>query len=385
MRRRKLTKDPRTGTYYARVQVEKVIKKFCFSKNRRESEKALRELEEELSNGDQSLAAVANPDIEKGEPSDITIEDLITQYLHWVLVNRARSTYDLKKGILQTFLDRYGDCKVSDITYNALAKYYAWAKTTRGRTANGGGHHLMEVKCLFRWGEETDLCLCPVRRFPQIRHSPPATKKFTDEELPLLVQHSHPDFADMLVFGLLTGLRPHELRTLRKEYVQPIGENTCIVLEKHKTSMSARVQQPRVVPLSPDAITIIQRQAFQHSKSPFVFLNADGRPYTASCFRLRLKRVCDRAGIPQRTPYALRHYFGTKRAGEGLNQAILAQVMGHTTITTTTRYVAKVPRYQQEAMNAMATDLASLLGTAPAAPEPTPDTPTVEFPLRKPA
>jgi hypothetical protein len=67
-----------------------------------------------------------------------------------------------------------------------------------------------------------------------------------------------------------------------------------------------------------------------------------------------------------------------------LNLAILAQVMGHGTIVTTMRYVAKIPTYQQQAMDAMATDLAGLLGQ----PEPTPPEPetdaapdVIEFPL----
>ncbi len=65
---------------------------------------------------------------------------------------------------------------------------------------------------------------------------------------------------------------------------------------------------------------------------------------SAGGFRQRLKRACARAGLPKRSPYALRHYIGTKQAGLGLNQAMLAQVMGHTTVATTMRYVAAASR-----------------------------------------
>jgi len=60
--------------------------------------------------------------------------------------------------------------------------------------------------------------------------------------------------------------------------------------------------------------------------------------------------------------------------------------MGHGTVVTTMRYVAKVPTYQQQAMDAMALDAAGL----PDLPEPTPPKPELkelpeilEFPRRK--
>lgn len=194
-----------------------------------------------------------------------------------------------------------------------------------------------------------------------MREAPAKTKKFTDDEIPRLLYRAAPDFRDMIIFGLLTGLRPNELRTLRREHVRPVGETTCIVLERHKASMSAQIRQPRCVPLSAQAVEIFQRQVNAHPHSAVVFLNAKGKPYTAGGFRQRLERACVRAGLEKRSPYALRHYFGTKQAGNGLNQAILAQLMGHTTIITATRYVAKVPDYHQKAVEALEASLGSLL------------------------
>ena len=189
----------------------------------------------------------------------------------------------------------------------------------------------------------------------------PKQRKFTDEEIPRLLYHSAPDFRDIITFGLLTGLRPNELRMLHREHIHQANGTSCVVLERHKTTMTAQLTQPRCVPLSAQATEIIQRQISKHPCSPAIFLNAKGHPYTAGGFRQRLERACLRAGLEKRSPYALRHYFGTKQAGSGLNQAILAQLMGHTTIITTTRYVAKVPDYHQKAVDAMQESLGSLL------------------------
>jgi len=383
---RSLNKDSRTGKHYTKIQVNGVRKKFFFSTNRRKAEAELRQLEADIESGARSFEAIANVHVDKTDPKDVTIEELVTRYLDWVETNRAPRTHELKKGLLQPFLDFYGGCMVSDINHGTLAKYYAWAKKYRGRSANGGNRHLRAVKACFRWGEDVDLCLCPVRRFPVMREYPPETKKFTDDELPILLEHASPDFRDMIVFGLMTGLRPQELYPLTRQQVREVKGRPCIVLDKHKTRGSMRISQPRVVPLSPQAVEIVERQKAEHPHSPFIFLNGHGTPYTAGVFRNRLWRACVRAGIPKRSPYALRHYFGTKRAGEGLNQAILAQVMGHTTIVTTTRYVAPVQDYQQKAMDAMAEDLAALLGgpePEPPEPEPQPELRVVRFPKRR--
>jgi len=377
MKRHSLSQDSRTGKYYARIQVEGVRKKFFFGTNRRKAEQDLRELEQDVETGERSFAAIANVNVDRSNPADLTIEELVRQYLDWVKANRALGTWDTKRQMLQPFLDRYGDCQVSDINHSTLAKYYAWLKKYRGRSANGGNHHMREVKTLLRWGEDTDVCICPVRRFPMLREAPAATKKFTDEELPMLLERALPDFRDMLLFGLLTGLRPQELRGLRREHVRTINERLCVVLEYHKTSKTMHIPAPRVVPLSAQATEIVERQTAKHPKAPHIFLNDDGKPYKAGGFRQRLKRVCVRCGIEQRPPYALRHYFGTKQAGLGLNQAILAQVMGHTTPITTMRYVAKVPAYQQQAMDAMEAGLSAVLGSEGSAPKAEPEAPEI--------
>jgi integrase len=360
-KRHTLTKDERTGKHFARIQVGGTRKKFLFSKNYRKALQELRQLEADLESGKKSFAALANIHLDKSTPKDLKISELAGLYLDWLEANRAAGTVITARYNLKPFLNFFGDCMVSDLNTITLTRYYAWAKKNRGQSENGGNHHLRHVKTLLRWGEQMEICLCPVRRFPAIREMPARTKKFTDDELVRLLNSAADDFKDLIVFGLLTGLRPQELRGLRREHIRQGEPCWSIVLERHKTSRSAEIAQPRCIPLSAQAVTIIQRQAAAHPESDHIFLNDHGRPYKANGFRLRLKRACRRAGVEQKPPYALRHYFGTKRAAGGLNQTVLAQIMGHTKLQTTSRYIAPVPDYHQKAVEAMERDLAFLL------------------------
>ncbi len=370
-KQRKIRRDQRTGVLYARVMCNGVSKKFRLGKDQRKASAKLREIENEIAAGKIEFNEKGRASVTKKSPNgktDIRVSKLVKLYLEWLVVNRAPKTLELKKGLLSHYDKRYGYLMVSEITQMSLAEYYAWARGNLGRTENGGNHHMAEVKALIMWGIDMELCMMPVHKFPTIRHAPPQTKKFSDKELVVLLKKADPEFRDMILFGILTGLRPQEMRGLTRNHLQEQHGGTFIVMERHKTSMSARISKPRCVPLSQDALVILARLLERNPTSQYIFLNGHGEPYTAPTFRQRLKRACVSAGLAERPPYALRHYFGTKQAGAGLNQTILAQVMGHTTIITTTRYVDEVPEYQQKAMESMASNMAFLLDEYPGKP-----------------
>lgn len=157
------------------------------------------------------------------------------------------------------------------------------------------------------------------------------------------------------VFGTLTGLRPQELRLVRRPNIIKDDQGRQYVhIEQHKTSASARVHLPRTVPLSAEAAEILVRQLAKHPTSEFVFLNEDGKPYTAVGLRQRLQRWCRRAGVPVMPPYALRHVFGTRQGNNGTNQAIISQLMGHSNLQTAARYMVNCDPAHLGAVDRMA-------------------------------
>jgi integrase len=208
---------------------------------------------------------------------------------------------------------------------------------------------------MLMWAEQEGFCRNPIRKWPEVPSVPPPTRYFDKDDLGKLLKAVPPDLADMLVFGTLTGLRPQELRSLQRSNIVTNESGRLFVrIEHHKTSASSKVPIPRTVPLSPEAAAIVQRQMEAHPKSDTVFLNDDGNPYTAVGFRQRLQRWCKRAKVPTMPPYALRHVFGTRQASNGTNQAILAQLMGHSNLQTTARYVVNCDEAHLKAVDDMA-------------------------------
>ena len=366
VRRHHLSRDPRTGIYYAKIQVDKRRRRFTFGKNRKDAESELRKLERDLVTGEvafseQPTAPLAPPPVAAAGPM---LSELIRKHLEWVQNNRSRGTYAVRRHFLAGFRRFVGDRPVSEIDRLTLEDFAAWARKSHSKSANGGTAYLRHVKTMFLWAEEVGLCPCPVRRFPKVTESAAPIRRFTDDELTKLFLRVAPafqDFRDMVYFGLLTGLRPQELRGLQRDHIlRDSGGQAFVLIQQHKTARMARQPMARSVPLTGAAAEIVERQLAAHPQSPFVFLNADGQPFKPHTFRQRFLRWCRRAGVAPRPPYALRHTFGSMEAEANINQTSLSQLMGHTTIRTTARYISNNYDHHRNAVSAIVGRVASL-------------------------
>ena len=225
-KRRKLTKDKRNGQYFVRIQVGGMRKYFPLGTNRKKAEAELTRIERLHANGELEFGIVTAEPIPEPLAVDqsgdeITLKEMIDVHLEWMEANRAPSTFEMRDHYLTAFLRYAGDRPVSDIDKLTLAGFHGWARKNHSQGPNGGNVFLRNVKSMFLWAEDMDICRCPVRRFPYMPEAPPETKRFTDEELTLLLDCIKPmssDFHDMVVFALLTGLRPQELRELQRRH-----------------------------------------------------------------------------------------------------------------------------------------------------------------------
>lgn len=349
--------------YFARLQLEGVRRRFWFGGSQKDAAKALQQKAKDIATGKVVFAkAETTATVTVDGKKDMRLEELIHRHLSWVQVNRSPATYELRRRYLQAFLDFAGPCMVSQITRSKLSDFHTWARQSNSQ-GHACIHYLREVRTMLRWAEEEELCDCPVRRFPTIHASPSRTTRFTDEEIAkLLTRIPECSFRDMLVFGLLTGLRPQELRGLRKSEVAQDAQGRChVVIEKHKTSKTAREPQPRSVPLPQAAAAIVRRHVDSHPDSEHIFLSDTGVPYSAGVYRRKLERWCKRARIPAKPPYALRHTFATLQAEGDANIVVLGQLMGHTNTRTTARYIHASAAHHLQAVDRTAAHILALV------------------------
>jgi integrase len=355
MAKRRVQRDHRRGVYCVYIRRNGVRRYFNLGANRKKAEKKLIELEQDIAAGKVTFGEVETTQVvRKDDSPDIRIEELAVLHLDWVKKNRALGTFKLRQHYLLKFLDFIGEIMVSEISRMKLEQFYGHAKATGGDGPNAGKEAMRHVKTMFLWGEELEICTLSFKKFPEIREVTPEVTPVTEDELAALLNTVPGDFKDMILFGLLTGLRPEELRELKKVSVRHSSfGDTYVLIPKHKTSRSAREPKPRSVPLSRVAEDILERRFKAHPKSEYVFLNGKGEPYTRQALRNRLIRWCRRAGIRDITPYLLRHTFASMQSDSRIETTSLARLMGHTTNRTVERYVHNTFEHHKKAVAAL--------------------------------
>jgi len=165
----------------------------------------------------------------------------------------------------------------------------------------------------------------------------------THEEERRYLASANPLLRDIAALMLGTGMRPEEVYTLRKENVHlnqgylfvPIG----------KTPFARRN-----VPLSDQSCALLRRRMVG-AEGPYLFAhrNDPQRPLT-SVKRAHFAALEAAEIKPPFRIYDLRHTFGSRSAMAGVDLATLKELMGHSQISMTMRYVHPTPEHKQQAV-----------------------------------
>lgn len=174
-----------------------------------------------------------------------------------------------------------------------------------------------------------------------------ATKKviqtLSDKEIEQLFscldQNTSPGCRDAAILLLLldTGLRCAELISLQTDDVH---------LEDQWLKVMGKGQKERVVPFGGRAAKLLQRYYFHFRPEPVkhdcFFLTLDGYHLTENAIKLVFARLAKRAGVSRLHIHLLRHTFATRYLLNGGDVFSLQQILGHTTLEMTRRYVDMV-------------------------------------------
>ncbi|HKW87408.1 MAG TPA: site-specific integrase [Candidatus Acidoferrales bacterium] len=148
---------------------------------------------------------------------------------------------------------------------------------------------------------------------------------------------------DVATIMVETGMRPEEVYALRQENVHL--ERRYLFVPSGKTRFARRN-----VPLTGAAIAILKRRVTK-AKGPYLFAHRTdpNKPLTtvrkAHFDAMRTARI-----DPPFRLYDLRHSFGSRSAMAGVDLPTLKELMGHSDISTTMRYVHPTPEHKQEAV-----------------------------------
>lgn len=145
-------------------------------------------------------------------------------------------------------------------------------------------------------------------------------------------------FKTGLRIGELAALKPsditgnviHITRTETK-YIKD-GKHRYEIVDRPKTEAGVRD-----VVIKDDALEIIHEIRRINPFGEWLFMDR-GKRLTQNCFRQRLYRECDKAGVPRRSPHKIRKTYGTKLYDSDLPASFICNQMGHTDIRCLEKY-----------------------------------------------
>jgi len=142
-------------------------------------------------------------------------------------------------------------------------------------------------------------------------------------------------------------------------------------LEKRQLLIRGKGGKERVVPLTEQAVQAIQAYLPHRTRtqSRHLFVSAwKGHPIHGRCINRMLKIVIRKAGIEGQgiTPHKLRHTFATQLIRNGVDIRTVQELLGHSELETTAKYLHSDTRTKQAAVRR----LQRLLGQEDATREP---------------
>jgi len=245
----------------------------------------------------------------------------------------APATIDLYRSVLvpfirdnPSFFDSPRECVLPFIS----EPDNAWSRFTRIKT--------LKVFCRFLIEEDI------ISEDPVINVKNPMPEKRSDvptiEDVKRFLSGLNPkSFTDrrmrvMFLIAIDTGLRRGELCGLR---VEDFDHEAMTLTVRPETSKARR---SRIVPVSPQVGREINRFIAMipgEWKCLWMFPTEAGERLTASNFGLQIRRAAKRTGVPMKI-HGLRHLCATQFLRKTGNLVLTAQLLGHSSISTTARF-----------------------------------------------
>jgi integrase len=157
--------------------------------------------------------------------------------------------------------------------------------------------------------------------------------------------------AEIVRVAAYAGLRQGELLALRWRDVDFSGHALTVA-----RAMSAGIEgatksgRVRRLPMPDQAAAALERLSRRQDytgRDELVFCNLYGRPLDGSALRRRFKRARDAVGLRPLRFHDLRHTYGSLLAAHGVDLVTIQAAMGHSALSTTSRYLHAKPATEQ--------------------------------------
>jgi integrase len=268
----------------------------------------------------------------------------------YVIANNKPSERSMKASILKHhLLPAFADVHLDDIKMHPIEIFKA-SLLAKGLSRKRVNNILACLGKMLRYAHEVEL----IEVVPRVKLLKIPQQKFdflTFDELSRLIEavEGDPERRALVLLGADAGLRQGELIALEWGDVDLVAGALTIRRSSWKGVIGTpKSGRERKVPLTTRLKTALK--AHRHLKSELVFCHADGRPFTQSAIEAALRFGCKRAGLRIIGSHVLRHTFCSHLAMRGAAPKAIQELVGHSTLSMTLRYMHLAPSALCEAI-----------------------------------
>lgn len=275
-------------------------------------------------------------------------------------------THKTYRGVLKLFIKflqetvRYVNIQyLHEFGTKVFDDYRVWLKETKHKDWTVK-NHLKVLKTVFKQAEDWESILkAPkINTNISITDNKPIVKLNKEEDFRKffgVCKEVKPKYYPHYFISARTGMRFGEMVSLVWDDVHL--EEGFIKIQQHKhfnpkgRSKRTGLPKERIIPLQQDAIEVLKSMP-KHSQHDNVFLK-NGKPISPKdkSFRRWLISIARKAGIQGLTRmHELRHTLGHQLGDKGVRLEVIKNILGHSDIRTTERYVGKPDKASEDAM-----------------------------------
>ena len=262
------------------------------------------------------------------------MEQLIKTYKNYLSLTCSGKTIERYSSLVINFLQSIED--PNNVSYDQVLKYVCSYKSIAARKqAQGALKHFYKGVVY-----KPEL----VVRLPKIKMKSKLPQILIPQEIQDLLSEisniKHKAIIHILYYG---ALRVSEVTNLKIIHVNGASKNFNIEFTKGAKS--------RLVPFSHETLLLLRKYYKAYQPTIYLFNGQGGLKYSPKSIRAILNNSLIKAGIFKKvTPHGLRHSRATHLLANGVDVKIVKELLGHSKISTTERYLHLTTHNIQESM-----------------------------------
>ncbi len=301
-----------------------------------------------------------NANTHKRRGKEMKLSEFIIWLVPFAETNYSEKTAEWYRVSLNALIKHVGDLDIRNVTPFDLEKFKMQRKKeVSAATVN---NNIRAIKSCF--GKATTLELIkkdPTKKVKAIREEEQAPVYLSESDYKtfLRAMMDEPWFGKVVLFAIETGLRRGEITNLRKEDVDL--PNKLINIHSN-TSYRVKFGKRRVVTLNEVSLQIVTER-MRLSSSQFLFTDAQDKPIRPELLTKKFRKYVDKLGLNKKYHFhSLRHTFGTLLSQNKVSLRDIQELMGHSRITVTEKYMHVSLDHLHESTSVMSTLTAATTG-----------------------